>query len=108
MADLPPRASIETEVGALDRAHHRLFVGQGGGNRILVFQLDANGLPARYTADYAIGQPSRYGRKQPVTTTMASRHEGEESTEWPTIAFTIALSLATAIACYCSTFVPIT
>lgn len=63
-------------MGALDRAHHRLFVGQGGGNRILVFQLDANGLPARYTADYAIGQPSRYGRKQPVTTTMASRHEG--------------------------------
>jgi DNA-binding beta-propeller fold protein YncE len=53
-----------------------LFVGQGGGNRILVFQLDANGLPARYTADYAIGQPSRYGRKQPVTTTMASRREG--------------------------------
>lgn len=51
-------------------------MGQGGGNRILVFQLDANGLPARYTADYAIGQPSRYGRKQPVTTTMASAHEG--------------------------------
>jgi DNA-binding beta-propeller fold protein YncE len=42
----------------------------------LVFQLDANGLPAKYTADYAIGQPSRYGRKQPVTTTMASAHEG--------------------------------
>lgn len=42
----------------------------------MVFQLDANGLPARYTADYAIGQPSRYGRKQPVTTTMASAHEG--------------------------------
>jgi DNA-binding beta-propeller fold protein YncE len=51
-------------------------VGQGGGNRILVFQLDANGLPSKYTADFAIGQPSRYGRKQPVTTTMASRHEG--------------------------------
>jgi len=33
-------------------------------------------LPAKYTADYAIGQPSRYGRKQPVTTTMASAHEG--------------------------------
>jgi DNA-binding beta-propeller fold protein YncE len=42
----------------------------------LVFQLDANGLPAKYTADFAFGQPSRYGRKQPVTTTMASRHEG--------------------------------
>lgn len=42
----------------------------------MVFQLDANGLPAKYTADYAIGQPSRYGRKQPVTTTMASAHEG--------------------------------
>jgi DNA-binding beta-propeller fold protein YncE len=42
----------------------------------LVFQLDANGLPAKYTADYAFGQPSRYGRKQPVTTTMASAHEG--------------------------------
>lgn len=51
-------------------------MGQGGGNRILVFQLDANGLPAKYTADFAFGQPSRYGRKQPVTTTMASRHEG--------------------------------
>lgn len=42
----------------------------------MVFQLDANGLPSKYTADFAIGQPSRYGRKQPVTTTMASRHEG--------------------------------
>lgn len=42
----------------------------------MVFQLDANGLPAKYTADFAIGQPSRYGRKQPVTTTMASAHEG--------------------------------
>jgi DNA-binding beta-propeller fold protein YncE len=53
-----------------------LFVSQGGENRILVFNLNDQGLPKKDTADYVIGEPSLYGRKQPVTTAMASRTEG--------------------------------
>ncbi len=53
-----------------------MFVSQGGENRILVFQLNDEGLPTKETADYAIGEPSLYGRKQPLTTSMASPSEG--------------------------------
>ena len=42
----------------------------------MVFQLNDQGLPVKETADYAIGEPSLYARKQPLTTTMASRSEG--------------------------------
>jgi DNA-binding beta-propeller fold protein YncE len=42
----------------------------------MVHQLDANGLPVRRVADFAIGAPSLYARKQPVTTVVATASEG--------------------------------
>ena len=42
----------------------------------MVFQLNDQGLPTKETADYAIGEPSLYARKQPLTTNMASATEG--------------------------------
>ncbi len=47
----------------LDSTTRRLIVpGQGNGN-ISIFQLDANGLPLRRTADHVLGHESTYGRR---------------------------------------------
>ena len=43
-------------------------------SRIIVYQLDSNGLPAKRTADFAIGAPSLYGRKK--SPALATRSEG--------------------------------
>jgi len=42
---------------AYDTVHHRLFVGDAGNNRILVFNM-TNGITSGMPASYAIGQPS--------------------------------------------------
>lgn len=41
---------------AVDEVNNRLFVVDGGNRRVLVFQLDSDGVPTDRTADYVIGQ----------------------------------------------------
>ncbi|MBI5126329.1 MAG: beta-propeller fold lactonase family protein [Candidatus Taylorbacteria bacterium] len=41
---------------AVDEVNNRLFIVDGGNKRVLVFQLDSDGLPTDRTADYVIGQ----------------------------------------------------
>lgn len=41
---------------AIDTVNHRMFVGESGNHRVLVFNLDVNNNLTDYTADYVLGQ----------------------------------------------------
>lgn len=49
---------------ALDRVNNRMFVPEPGNIRILVYQLDEQGLHVRHTADRVIGHASLLGRRR--------------------------------------------
>jgi hypothetical protein len=54
----------------VDNVHHRLFVGDMGNHRVLVYNLGANDLLLDRIPDYVIGQPNFYTGS--ATTTQAS------------------------------------
>ena len=43
---------------AIDNIHHRLFLADTGNNRVLVFNLDANGALTNISAAFVLGQSS--------------------------------------------------
>ena len=49
---------------ALDRVNNRMFIPEPGNIRILVYQLDEQGLHVRHTADHVIGHSSLLGRRR--------------------------------------------
>jgi|GEM_PF-1435532 len=56
----------------IDSTHHRLFVGEEGAHRILVFELDNDNNLIDKQADYVIGKPNFYNNEMGTTASVSN------------------------------------
>jgi DNA-binding beta-propeller fold protein YncE len=74
--DSPNATGFNFNLGvALDKTNHRLFAGDLGNNRVLVFNLNSDNMPTDREADFVLGQPNistatasttAHGMNQPI------------------------------------------